>query len=78
MRKLVMILASAAGLSAIASLIGAAWSQSAPGTCSEAFTSCKSQTGLAKECEAERQWCMKTGTFANPRTKAVSLGLRKK
>ena len=77
MRKLVLIAAGVAGLAA-ATVTSAVWSQSTPGTCSRAYFECKSQTGLSKECEEERQWCMKTGTFANPKTKTVSMGLRKK
>jgi hypothetical protein len=52
--------------------------KSEPKSCSEAYVPCKSQTGLPKECEAARQWCMKTGTFADPKTKSVSMGLRKR
>jgi hypothetical protein len=33
---------------------------------------------LRGECEKERQWCLRTGSFANPKTKAVHMGLRKK
>ena len=47
-------------------------------TCSEAYAACWFDTHLRKECEKERQWCLRTGTFANPKTKAVSMGLRKK
>lgn len=78
MRKLVMIGAGVAALSAGAAVTSAAWSQGTPKTCSDAYSACKSQTGWLKECEAEKNWCMKTGTFADPKTKAVSLGLRKR
>jgi hypothetical protein len=47
-------------------------------TCSEAHLACLTRYRLPEECEKERQWCLRTGTFANPKTKAVHLGLRKK
>ena len=75
MRKLVIIGASIAALLAGASV---AWPQGAPKSCSDAHSTCMSQTKLAKECEAERQWCLKTGTFADPKTKAVASGLQKR
>jgi hypothetical protein len=78
MRKLVMIGAGVAGLSAAAFVAGAAWSQSAPKTCTDAYSACKSKHNLIKECEAEKQWCDKTGTFADPKTKATLSGLQKK
>jgi hypothetical protein len=78
MRKLVMIGANVAGLLAGAFLAGAAWSQSTPKTCTDAYSACKLKHNLAKECEAEKQWCDKTGTFADPKTKAALPGLQKK
>ena len=78
MRKLVAIGAGVAVLSAAAALASAALSQGTSKTCSDAYFACKSQTGLAKECEDEKNWCMKTGTFADPKTKAVLSGLRKR
>jgi hypothetical protein len=47
-------------------------------TCSEAYSACWHEPNLRNECETERQWCLQTGTFANPKTKAVYMGLRKK
>jgi hypothetical protein len=47
-------------------------------TCSEAYAACWYGTHLREECEKERRWCLQTGTFANPKTKAVHMGLRKK
>ena len=76
MRKFVG--ASVAALLAGAAVTSAVWSQGTPKTCSEAYSGCKSQTGLAAECEAEKTWCMKTGTFAHPKTRAVTSGLHKK
>ena len=47
-------------------------------TCSEAYWACLNRYRLFTECAKERQWCLQTGTFADPVTKAVSVGLRKK
>jgi hypothetical protein len=77
MRKLVVIGAGVAGLWAGASVTGA-WSQSTPKTCTDAYSACKAKHHLPKECETERQWCIKTGTFADPKTKAALSGLQKK
>lgn len=56
-----------------------AWAQGAPRTCSEAYTACTSrQVNLAKDCEAEKQWCLKTGSFADPKTKSVTTNMQKK
>ena len=75
MRKLVAIGAGFWGLVAT----GTALAQSAPPkTCSEAYSACATQTQLPKECETEKQWCVKTGTFAHPKTKAVTLNLQKR
>ena len=79
MRKVMVIVgASIAGLLAEAAVTGSVRSQGAPKSCSEAHAACKSQTRMSTECEAERQWCLKTGTFANPKTKSVSTGLQKR
>jgi hypothetical protein len=78
MRRLLVIGACIAGLALMASVTGPGWSQKPPKTCSEAYSACASQTGLPKECEVERQWCIKSGTFADPKTKATTSGLAKK
>jgi len=78
MPKFVVIGAGVAWLSAGAFVTGAAWSQSTPKTCTDAYSACKSKHNLTKECEAEKQWCDKTGTFADPKTKAALTGLQKK
>jgi hypothetical protein len=80
MPKLLLIAAGAA-LLVTATVTSPAWSQGASsnsGTCSSAYADCRTQTRMIKECETERQWCMQTGTFANPKTKTVAMGLRKK
>jgi hypothetical protein len=78
MRKFLVIGASVAGLLAAVSVASPAGAQSTPKTCSEAYSACTSKHSLPKECEAEKQWCIKTGTFADPKTKAVSTGLQKR
>ena len=78
MRKVLAISASVAGLLAAASVVDSAGAQSTPKTCSEAYSACTSKYRLAKECAAEKQWCVKTGSFADPKTKAVSSGLQKR
>jgi len=78
MRILMVIGASLAGALAGAAMIETAWSQSGLRTCTDAYRACVEKTRLARECEAERVWCRKTGTFADPVTKSVSSGLRKK
>ena len=80
------LMALVAGVLAAATVTSTAWSQGTPGsstsgntgTCSTAYNDCRTQTRMTKECEAERVWCMQTGTFANPKTKEVSMGLRKR
>jgi hypothetical protein len=74
--RVVIVGVGVAGL--LVTAASAQQTQSEPKTCSDAYAPCKSQTGLPKECEAARQWCLKTGTFADPKTKSVSMGLRKK
>ncbi len=78
MRRLVVICASAAALLAGTSVTSAVRSQSAPKTCSDAYSACATETRLPKDCEMEKQWCLKTGTFAHPKTKAVTMGLQKR
>ena len=78
MRKVLVICASVAGLSAAAAVVNSAGAQSTPKTCSEAYSACTSKHHLPKECEAEKQWCIKTGSFADPKTKAVSSNLQKR
>ena len=73
MRKLLLVLAGIAGLAGLA-VPTVSRSQSPPKTCSEAHYECRTKTGLSKECEDERRWCLQTGTFADPRTKAVLMG----
>ena len=58
--------------------VPSAWTQGAPKTCSDAYAACTKQTGMAKECETEMQWCVKTGTFADPKTKATTSDLQKR
>jgi len=78
MRKVMVIGASVAGLLATASAANSVWSQGKPRTCSEAYSACASRTQMTKECEAEREWCKKTGSFADPKTKAVTSDLQKR
>ena len=78
MSRFALIVAGVAGSLAGVALTSSAWPQSAPKTCSDAYHQCRTQTGLQKECETERQWCMQTGSFADPKTKTVSMDLKKK
>ena len=78
MRRVLFISASVAGLLAAVSVTKSAGAQSTPKTCSEAYSACTSKYRLPKECEAEKQWCVKTGSFADPKTKAVSTDLQKR
>jgi hypothetical protein len=59
-------------------LVDPARSQIGPRSCSEAYQTCVSKTRMTKECGEERNWCKKTGTFADPVTKTVTSGLQKK
>lgn len=77
MRTLVIV-ASLAGMLAGAAATSSVWSQTKVKTCSEAHSACTSQTKMKKECEAELGWCKNTGSFADPKTKAVTSGLQKK
>jgi hypothetical protein len=77
MCKPVVIGAGVAGIW-IGASVASAWAQSTPKTCTDAHAACKTLHHLPKECEAERQWCVKTGTFADPKTKAALSGLQKK
>ena len=78
MRNPVVLWAGVAGLLASAAPLDTALSQSAFKTCTEAYRACVSRTRLAKECATEHEWCRQTGTFADPVSKIVSSGLRKK
>lgn len=78
MRRLAGICASTAALLAVTSLMSVVWAQSAPKTCSDAYSACATETHLPKDCEMEKQWCLKTGTFAHPKTKTVTMGLQKR
>jgi hypothetical protein len=78
MRKLMVISASVAGLLAGAAATSSVWSQTKLKTCTEAYSACTSQTKMKKECETELGWCKNTGSFADPKTKAVTPNLQKK
>ena len=78
MHKVLVISTSIAGLLAVASVVDSAGAQSTPKTCAEAYSACTSKYHLPKECDAEKQWCVKTGSFADPKTKAVTSGLQKR
>jgi hypothetical protein len=73
----VVISLSVAAVFALAVSTGVARSQSAPKTCTEAYIACtKDSTPTA--CEAEKKWCLQSGAFAHPKTKAVTSGLQKR
>lgn len=58
---------------------GSAWSQKAPKTCTEAYRACSGQSAIVpKECDEQKKWCLTTGSFEDPKTKAVHMGLVKK
>ncbi|NJO23504.1 MAG: hypothetical protein HC868_11905 [Sphingomonadales bacterium] len=78
MRRLAVIYASAAALLTVTLPMSVVRSQSAPKTCSDAYSACAAETRLPKDCATEKQWCLKTGTFAHPKTKAVTMGLHKR
>ena len=78
MHKLVVIGTGIAGLLIGAAAAAPAWSQSKPKTCSDAYAACTSRTQMTKECETEKEWCKKTGSFADPKTKAVTTDLQKR
>jgi hypothetical protein len=78
MSKFLVIAIGFAGFLAAAFAVNSAWAQSTPKTCSEAYSACTSKHHLPKECDAEKQWCVKTGSFADPKTKAVTSGLQKR
>jgi hypothetical protein len=78
MRRFLVIGAGAAAFLTTAFAPGAVQAQGKAKSCSDAYAECTSRTQMSKECEAERAWCVKTGTFADPKTKAVLSGLRKK
>jgi hypothetical protein len=56
-----------------------AWSQKAPRSCADAYRACSGQSAIVpKECDEQKRWCLTTGTFEDPKTKAVHMGLVKK
>jgi hypothetical protein len=61
----------------IGNLYSVARSQSAPKTCTEAYTACTKESTPAA-CEAEKKWCLQSGAFAHPKTKALTSGLQKR
>jgi hypothetical protein len=76
--RTLMIIASVAGLLVGTAATSSVWAQTKLKTCSEAHSACASQTKLKKECETELGWCKQTGSFADPKTKAVTSGLQKR
>lgn len=79
MLKLVAVCVCAAfALLAGATFTSTGWAQGAPKTCSDAFSSCVVETHMNKECDSEKRWCLKTGSFAHPKTKTVTSGLQKR
>jgi hypothetical protein len=46
--------------------------------CTEAYWACLSRTRMKDQCATERQWCLQTGTFADPKTKSVATGLQRR
>jgi hypothetical protein len=78
MHTVLAIGAGAAVLLAAAFPVGGARAQGAPKTCTEAYLRCKARAPATQECEEERKWCLQTGTFADPKTKEVSMDLRKR
>jgi hypothetical protein len=78
MHRLFVIGASIAGVLALAASISVAQSQGAPKTCSEAQWACTKETNMSAACEAEKNWCIQTGAFAHPKTKALTSGLQKR
>ena len=78
MHRWIVIGTSVAALLAGAAATSSVWSQNKLKTCSDAYTACASETKMAKECETEREWCKKTGSFANPKTKSVTSDLQKR
>jgi len=77
MREAITAIVSVAVL-LLAVAAGAQQTQNEFKTCTEAFWACRSKTGMQAECETERQWCLRTGTFADPKTRSVSTGLQRK
>ena len=56
-----------------------AWPQKAPKSCTEAYRACSGQSAtVPKECDEQKKWCITTGTFEDPKTKALHMGLIKK
>ena len=73
-----VVIGASAALLALAISPGVARSQRALKTCSEAFYACIAETRMATECETEKRWCIKTGSFAHPKTKALTSDLQKR
>ena len=73
-----LMVTGVAGTALWVAAAGPALPQGAPKTCSDAHAACTKQTLMAKECETEKQWCVKTGTFADPKTKSVTSDLQKR
>ena len=80
MQKFWALAAVAGAIIAGGSLISnSAWSQKAPKSCAEAYRACGGQSAIIpKECDEQKKWCLTTGTFEDPKTKAVHMGLIKK
>lgn len=58
---------------------GSAWSAKAPKSCSEAYRACTGTSATApKACDEQKKWCISTGTFEDPKSKALHLNLLKK
>lgn len=73
-----ILIAVGASIVLLVTVASAQQKPSEPKTCSDAFWACKSQKNLVTDCQKEMDWCRQTGTFADPKTKAVSMGLLKK
>jgi cell division protein FtsN len=78
MHMSVIVGASIAAVLALAASTSVARSQGAPKTCSEAHWACTKETNMPAACEAEKNWCIQTGAFAHPKTKALTSGLQKR
>ncbi len=76
-----LAIAAVAGVMLAGGIVGSgsAWSQKAPRTCTEAYRACSGQAPVVpKECDEQKKWCMTTGTFEDPKTKALHMSLVKK
>jgi hypothetical protein len=80
MRKTLVLALAAGGMVAGGSFIsGSAWSAKAPKSCSEAYRACSGTSAtVPKACDEQKKWCMSTGTFEDPKSKALHLNLLKK